>query len=132
MTMNSRDTELKTILEERRRILHDQVRRSVLGFRDSGHVNSRGPITDLADDPVDHDIDFALAELQSATMRQIQTAVERIASSEYGICERCRRKIAAPRLRALPFAACCRECQETIDRTKTVEHRKDSRGSVRL
>jgi len=130
--MNSRDTELKAMLEERRRLLHDQVRRSVRGFRDAGHVTSRGPITDLSDDPVDDDIDFALAELQLATMRQIQTAVERIESSQYGTCERCHRKMSAPRLRALPFATCCRECQETTDRTKTAEHRQDSRGWARL
>jgi DnaK suppressor protein len=130
--MNVRDAKLKSMLEERRRLLHDQMRRSIRGSRDTGHVNSRGPVTDLSDDPVDDDIDFALAELQLATMRQIQAAVERIESSQYGICELCHRKISAARLRALPFATCCRECQETIDRTKTAAYRHDSRGCARL
>ncbi len=130
--MNSRDAELKAMLEERRRLLRDQVRRSVRGFRDAGHITSRGPVTDLSDDPVDDDIDFALTEWQLATLRQIQTAVERIESSQYGTCEHCHQTIAAARLRAMPFATRCRECQETIDSTKTAASRHDPRGWARL
>jgi RNA polymerase-binding transcription factor DksA len=97
---------------------------SMRGFRDAGQASTGGgPVTDLSDDPVDDDIDFALAELQVATMRQIQAAVERIESSQYGICERCDRKISAARLRALPFATRCRECQEAIDRGDGVSPR---------
>jgi DnaK suppressor protein len=45
-------------------------------------------------------------------LNQIHAAFERLDAGTYGICEKCRREIDLARLRALPFAAFCVECQK--------------------
>lgn len=57
-------------------------------------------------------MDFALMEMESETLRKIDEALLRLQSGSYGVCAECDRSIAEPRLRALPFATLCRDCQE--------------------
>jgi DnaK suppressor protein len=57
-------------------------------------------------------MDFALMEMESETLHKIDDALLRLQSGTYGVCAECEGKIAEPRLRALPFATLCRDCQE--------------------
>jgi DnaK suppressor protein len=57
-------------------------------------------------------MDFALMEMESETLRKIDDALLRLQEGTYGVCEECDEKIAEARLRALPFASLCRDCQE--------------------
>jgi len=57
-------------------------------------------------------MDFALMEMESATLKKIDEAIHRLNEGTYGICAECEQKIAEARLRALPFARLCRDCQE--------------------
>jgi DnaK suppressor protein len=57
-------------------------------------------------------MDFALMEMESETLRKIDEAIKRLQEGTYGICAECEQKIAEARLRALPFARLCRDCQE--------------------
>jgi len=57
-------------------------------------------------------MDFALMEMESETLRRIDEALLRLQAGTYGICADCDGKIAEARLRALPFAVLCRDCQE--------------------
>jgi DnaK suppressor protein len=57
-------------------------------------------------------MDFALMEMESETLRKIDDALLRLQAGTYGICAECAGKIAEARLRALPFASLCRDCQE--------------------
>ena len=57
-------------------------------------------------------MDFALMEMESETLRKIDEALLRLQAGTYGICAECDGKIAEARLRALPFAGLCRDCQE--------------------
>jgi DnaK suppressor protein len=47
---------------------------------------------------------------------QIQDALERLAAGEYGHCQDCDEFIGTARLRALPFAQRCRDCQSETER----------------
>src|SRR5258708_3052267 len=47
-------------------------------------------------------------------LRLIEEALERLASGEYGTCERCGEPIAPKRLAAIPWAKYCVRCQEKI------------------
>jgi DnaK suppressor protein len=51
---------------------------------------------------------------QQAT--QIQDALARLADGRYGFCQECDEFIGVPRLRALPFAQRCRDCQGQAER----------------
>ena len=57
-------------------------------------------------------MDFALMEMESETLKKIDEALRRLEQGSYGDCAECGQKIAEPRLKALPFANTCRECQE--------------------
>jgi DnaK suppressor protein len=51
------------------------------------------------------------------TLQQsVRTALLRIAEGSYGICFRCEIEIPVKRLRAVPWAAYCLECQNSADR----------------
>ena len=57
--------------------------------------------------------DEVLEGLESAALdeiAQIQAALKRIKSGEYGVCHNCAKDIGAERLAALPFALLCINC----------------------
>ena len=48
-------------------------------------------------------------------LKRITDALERLGQASYGICEECGAEITEKRLRVMPFAACCLECQEALE-----------------
>ena len=96
------------MLEARRRRVIDDVRWRLARLRDE----TVSAPTDLEADEVDvTDVDASLLEIATATLHHIDRALERLDNGQYGWCTRCHRRIAAPRLRAMPFAVRCRECE---------------------
>jgi DnaK suppressor protein len=63
------------------------------------------------------DIDLALIEMKSETLRKIDTALDRLEQGSYGSCAECGGQITEARLRALPFALRCRRCEEVRETT---------------
>jgi DnaK suppressor protein len=57
-------------------------------------------------------MDFALMEMESETLKKIDEALRRLEEGTYGDCSECGQRIVEARLKALPFANTCRECQE--------------------
>ena len=49
--------------------------------------------------------------LEYLQLRQIEDALERLGSGEYGVCSRCAEAIPGKRLRAVPWAKYCVQCQ---------------------
>ena len=110
---------LRSMLEERRHELRDKLRslREILPAEASA-------VRDAEEQSLDdfvHDIDFALMQMQSETLARIDDALHRLEVNRYGTCEQCGDDISAARLRALPFADLCRDCQETIERAAQEE-----------
>lgn len=58
----------------------------------------------------------AMASISSRTVQLIESAMLRLEAGTYGRCSECREPIASARLRALPFADACRDCQERRDK----------------
>ena len=59
----------------------------------------------------------------STLARRIRSAIERLNNGSYGVCLRCEENIASKRLRALPWAELCIQCQEDADRLGQQEER---------
>ncbi len=59
---------------------------------------------------------FSLIEIKHNELRMIDEALQRIEKGEYGICVDCGKRIPPARLKALPYAVRCRECQTTYER----------------
>jgi len=124
---HSRHIELQQMLERRHRELATQVQTKVRAFRDLDA--SDGPRAELSEDQVQEDIDFALVQMQSQTMEKIAAALGRLEEGEYGMCRDCDQEIAEKRLRALPFATRCKNCQESAESSACDERRTMQRNA---
>lgn len=103
----------RATLEDRRRQLSDDLQLRVARIRENGSVVT---VAQDPDDGESTDLDAALADLATTTIRRIDQAIERLDSGTYGLCSRCGDPIGEARLRALPFAVCCRHCEATRER----------------
>ena len=75
-------------------------------------------VKDEMDDGFDHlarAVGVALLEASASTVRGIENALNRLKRGTYGTCADCGNKIPAIRLRVLPFAERCRDCQQECD-----------------
>ena len=61
------------------------------------------------------DLEFALDERETAELRLLDAALERIKVGTYGQCVDCGAEIPAARLHAAPEAARCLACQEKVE-----------------
>ncbi len=61
------------------------------------------------------DVLNALKEDAKQVIAQINSALHRIETDEYGICTECGNEISEERLKIVPYAALCIECAEKSD-----------------
>lgn len=116
---------LRAMLEDRRQEIHDKLR----SLRESLPVEAKD-VRDIEEQSVDdfvREVDFALMEMKSETLRQIDEALQRLDHGSYGHCADCGAEIAEARLKALPFARLCRTCQERQEERVAAE--RDTRPS---
>lgn len=50
---------------------------------------------------------------QKEVVKKIDMAITRLEEGKYGICEECNNEISVERLKAVPFAIYCKDCQES-------------------
>jgi DnaK suppressor protein len=62
----------------------------------------------------DEFVSLHLNSLDYAQLRLVQEALDRLESGDYGACLSCEERIPAKRLRALPWARYCIQCQENM------------------
>src|ERR1041384_6440792 len=55
---------------------------------------------------------------ESNLLRNVRSALARIADGSYGTCLHCEEDISPKRLNAVPWAAFCIKCQEAVDRNE--------------
>jgi DnaK suppressor protein len=124
--------DFRAILESRRVELSQDVDVRIRDVRSEG-IGDRDVLDEAESSEIDiqDDIGFALIQLKAETLKKISTALRRIDEGDYGDCTECGGEIAEPRLRALPFAVRCRDC-ETIHETTDRRERLMSRGSSAL
>ena len=130
----SRYTELKKMLEDRRRQLMSDVQGRIRDVRGEGskdrEVLDQGESSEV---DIQDDIEFALIQMKSETLNKINEALRRLDEGTYGNCFECGDEVAEARLRALPFAVRCKDCEEARE---TAEQRErmlaQRRGSSTL
>jgi DnaK suppressor protein len=117
--------EKKGELEMKRRDAIQKMRANLLRRRDAigksldltrsqlgtVHDCDVGDSVDHALDAEYHEISSQLAEVESTELSQIDVALQRMATGNYGVCDDCGRNIPLARLQALPYATLCIECQ---------------------
>ncbi len=105
-------------LDELRRQQRAEFGERLRELRESSTPNEPVAANDLEaqlDNVSDAGVGAALVEITSRTLQGIESAPHRLKSGRYGVCTDCGTEISAARLRALPFAERCRDCQEIAD-----------------
>ncbi len=75
-----------------------------------------GDPIDAASQSLDKEILFELSGNSHNTIGQIEAALRKIEKGIYGRCELCRQPIPKKRIKALPFARYCVNCQHSSER----------------
>ena len=127
----SRYAELKQMLEERRREIQAEVQGKMRGVREEGSwggkLNEVLDAVESAEADIQDDIEFALVQMKSETLNKIGDALTRLEQGDYGYCFDCGEEIAEKRLRALPFAVRCKDCEEVREVAKQRERQLTAR-----
>ena len=130
-TSRSRYSELKQMLDERRREVHAEVQGKMRDVREEGtwggKLNEVLDTVEIAEADIQEDIEFALVQLKSETLNKITDALARLDQGDYGNCFDCGEEIAEKRLRALPFAVRCKGCEEAREVAEQRERQLASR-----
>ena len=112
----SRYSELKQMLDARRREIQVEVQGKMRNVRQEGtwggKLNEVLDAVESSEADIQEDIEFALIQMKSETLNKINDALARLEHGNYGNCFDCGGEIAEKRLRALPFAVRCKDCEE--------------------
>jgi DnaK suppressor protein len=108
----------------RRRELQAQVQDKMRDVRATGEVTKLSEVFDAGESSeadIQEDIELALIQMKSETLSRVDDALVRLEQGNYGNCFDCGEEIAEKRLRALPFAVRCKDCEEARE---TAEQRE--------
>ena len=121
----SRYSDLKQMLQERQREIQAEVQGKMRNVRAEGtwggKLNEVLDAVESSEADIQDDIEFALIQMKSETLNKINDALARLEQGDYGNCFDCGEEIAEKRLRALPFAVRCKDCEQARE---TAEQRE--------
>ncbi|MGE5360196.1 MAG: TraR/DksA family transcriptional regulator [Bacteroidales bacterium] len=107
--------ELKKMLDERKREILSEVQEKIRDVRSESSSARMNDVLDAGESSevdIQEDIEFALIQMKAETLSKINEALARLEEGAYGNCFECGQPIAERRLRALPFAVRCKDCEE--------------------
>jgi RNA polymerase-binding transcription factor len=127
-----RYADLRTMLEDRRREILSEVHGKIKDQREEstwGRVNEVLDAGESSEVDIQEDLEFALIQMKAETLTKINEALGRLEEGAYGYCSDCGGEISEQRLRALPFAVRCKECEEAremaMEREKVAAQRRN-------
>ena len=127
-----RYSDLKRMLEDRRREILSEVQGKIRDQREESTWGRLHEVLDAGESSevdIQEDIEFALIQMKAETLTKINEALKRLEEGSYGYCSDCGGEISGQRLRALPFAVRCKECEEArevaVEREKVAAQRRN-------
>jgi DnaK suppressor protein len=119
------------LLEEREQVL--KAVEDLLARRRMAQAEQRDDavpdVADMALQDATEEQQISLMELKNGMREQIDEALLRLADGTYGICEDCGREISERRLKAVPFARRCIQCQE---KTEAIEQPNQAKSRSQI
>jgi len=114
---------LRELFNTRRRQLYEDLQLRRARIRELG---AAAAVAQPSDDVDPTDLDVVLIDIGTSALRAIDRAIDSLDDGTYGLCTRCRAAIGEARLRALPFAVHCRECESMREQAaaEAREHRR--------
>ena len=117
--MNKNPTEgLMRILTERKQEILKELQdkfRDVRAEAESKETSEELGTGGIFEANAQQDLEFALIQMKANTLDQINQALSRLDEGAYGYCLECGEEIPERRLRALPFAIRCKDCEEALE-----------------
>jgi DnaK suppressor protein len=106
---------LRQQLEDHRARLLDEIDQFRITGRDNlGYGNHQA---DDATDAFEQAKELSLLQNSERVLAKVEAALARFEEGAYGVCERCGQQIDPARLKALPYAALCMDCQQRTEQT---------------
>jgi DnaK suppressor protein len=129
---SGRYEELRKILEDRQRDILSEVQGRIRGVRAEGSEKPHDVMDpgETSEVDIQEDIEFALIQMKAETLNKINEALSRLEEGTYGHCFECGDEIAQARLRALPFAVRCKDCEEARENAQKRERMAQRRGGA--
>lgn len=111
---------VKADLKSARHILEDRLKEAVSaqGLSDSIRIDQVADPVDMTQQAAERELAVRILDQESALIRQLRSAIDRISDGSYGICLQCVDEIAPRRLKAIPWAELCVNCQEEADKRR--------------
>jgi len=68
-------------------------------------------MADMAADTYERELSMNIVSSEQELLYQIDDALKRLDDGSYGVCQQCNQPIAMSRLKAVPYASMCIQCQ---------------------
>lgn len=110
-------------LELTRQILETKLKEAAAtgGLRDSIRIHQVADPVDMTQQAAEREMAVRSLDRESALVRRLRSAIERVDDGSYGVCMECDEDISSKRLAAIPWAELCIHCQEAADRSQREE-----------
>jgi DnaK suppressor protein len=95
--------------------LRDDLLKKVQSKRENTDTPDVGDEADVATQSIEKELIFELSDNERQMLDQTEAALRKIDNGTYGQCESCRQAIGKERIRALPFARYCIDCQSKTE-----------------
>ena len=124
--MATREEEIKEI-EKKLIEMREEILRRIQQARAEDQKGQRdiGDEGDAATDAINRETSLALENRDLEVLKEIDYALAKMKKGTYGICESCGDEIPIERLKVLPFARYCLECQEEMEREQNRYRKKE-------
>ena len=93
-------------------ILEKENRDMIESGEAGGDDNFEDQIGDSASMTFERERDFSLEQNMRDILAQIEIALRKFESGDYGVCSNCHKKIDEARLKALPYTELCIDCKK--------------------
>lgn len=114
---------MRTNVESVRKELESRLKEAMQaeGLRESIRIQQVADPVDMTLQAAEREMAMNNLDRHAAMVRQLRSAIERVKDGAYGICRECEEEIAPRRLKAIPWAQLCIQCQEQADRSARKE-----------
>ncbi len=118
LTQDTIETFATQLRDERLRILSNiESLRDELGHSQTDETEENGLETHLGDNATVtflRERDLSIESNEEHLLHEIDAALDRVARGTFGVCTSCGEHVAADLLEALPWAARCMACQQSV------------------
>lgn len=112
---SKRRMQLRSILQSLHANLLLEIADALRAVRTDTPIAPFSDILDRAEHMQDEDVTYELLRIKTAMLHRIEDALGRLDAGSFGVCADCEQEIAEQRLKAVPFATRCTECQQASE-----------------